>query len=584
MLKTIKKAKKPFSWFLLACVLNFSALAFIFNFEIQLPKIKISFDKGNIEMGAPDANAGTKATTTVQVRNAPPEFTGNAAEVPTSTVASPTNINTALSFVATASDNENNDFYLAICKTNSITASSTGGAPSCAGGQTVCVSGAVAAGSQASCNYVVTETLPTESVNWYAFVCDNHPSQADCSTANTGSGDNGSPYVVNHGPDFTAVATVNNNREPGQVVTFTTTSEDLDAERADTLTLYVCDSNGGAQYGVGCTSGTQLCTETGSSTDIQCNYDIPVPKHDEAYNWYAYVYDNHGATSTANPRTTTYTVINVAPSVGTVFINNQLDTGTLGIKGGSGLSIPINATITDNNGCEDLSSGTSTAYYSAVANGYACASSTDSCYFSSSCAYSGCQAGTSIATLQCTTTLQFNTNPTADLLGVTPFEAGNWLGRLTAIDDDNAFNSDITPDGIETAGTVAVDVTEELINYQTVKSGQNTGERNATTTINNMGNTALDTDVQGTDMEKGIDTIPVGQQEFNELTNFTWSTGTDLAAGDQKADVNIQKPTDGDIDKDAPIYWGIGIPGAQPSGDYTGQNTFTARQGDDGDW
>ena len=98
-----------------------------------------------------------------------------------------------VTFTVTGTDSDSNNYYLAICKTNVITAHNNT-APTCATSQTWCVSGSTASGSQATCTHTAV-SADVGSKNWYAFVCDYNLSSA-CSASSQGSGDNGSPFVV----------------------------------------------------------------------------------------------------------------------------------------------------------------------------------------------------------------------------------------------------------------------------------------------------------------------------------------------------------------------------------------------------
>jgi len=103
----------------------------------------------------------------------------------------PTIFGNNVAFTATATDGQSDNYYLAICKTNSIIANNNS-APTCAGGNW-CISSSTASGSQASCNYV--SQAGDGSKAWYAFVCDYNASSS-CSSSSQGTGNNGSPFYV----------------------------------------------------------------------------------------------------------------------------------------------------------------------------------------------------------------------------------------------------------------------------------------------------------------------------------------------------------------------------------------------------
>ena len=138
-------------------------------------------------------NPGTNSTSVSNnsgwVFNTAPSFTAGPSDNG-SYASNPTRNGNNVSFTATATDSDSDNYYLAICKTNSITAVNSG-APTCGGGSW-CISSATASGSQASCSYTALET-EARSNDWYAFVCDNN-SSSFCSSVSQASGNDGSPF------------------------------------------------------------------------------------------------------------------------------------------------------------------------------------------------------------------------------------------------------------------------------------------------------------------------------------------------------------------------------------------------------
>jgi uncharacterized delta-60 repeat protein len=121
-----------------------------------------------------------------------------------SSSSSPTNVGANVAFTATATDDESHQYYLALCKTNAITAGNNA-APTCTGGSWA-VSAATDSASQASVNYTALQG-DAESNVWYGFVCDKNPNGLGaCSSMSQGSGATGSPFNVNHAPAFGTVA------------------------------------------------------------------------------------------------------------------------------------------------------------------------------------------------------------------------------------------------------------------------------------------------------------------------------------------------------------------------------------------
>lgn len=110
-----------------------------------------------------------------------------------SSASNPTLLGRKVTFTSTATDAEGNQYYLAVCKLNSITPNSNS-APTCDTGSW-CISSATNSGYQASCTYT-TQSSDASSNEWYAFVCDKNLISS-CASFSQGSGDDGSPFYVN---------------------------------------------------------------------------------------------------------------------------------------------------------------------------------------------------------------------------------------------------------------------------------------------------------------------------------------------------------------------------------------------------
>jgi len=227
----------------------------------------------------------------------------------------PTNEGGSLTFTATASDTESDNYYLAACLSNSITANNNA-APTCATDNTICVSSSTASGSGATCNLAALPSGLPETVAWYAFVCDYNAASA-CSTAAQGSGATGSPVYVNHPPAFSAYSN-DGPKNPGQTVTFSTTSADSDTDTAsDTVQLFVCNSNDFT--GTACGVAGETCHSSASASNASCQFGIPTGTPAGVHNLYGYIIDNHSFESDGVKQNTytSATVNNVAPSIGT---------------------------------------------------------------------------------------------------------------------------------------------------------------------------------------------------------------------------------------------------------------------------
>lgn len=578
-------------WFVIFSMLISSVVTgLVFNSDFKINNSDDQFVR--LEIKIPEAQADT-ATTSVTVRNAPPYFTVDPAENPGSTSTSPVNASGSIPFIGTADDDESNDYYLAICGTDSITASSTGGPPSCAVGQEFCISSLASSTVQNTCTYSDVPSYIGETDEWYAFVCDNHQGEADCSGSSQGQspGDyaTSSPFYINHAPTLDTFFTSIDNVAPGGVFEFTSTSSDNDVSRSgDEIYLDICDNSGWATT-TGC-AGTQYCSGTSTpavgAVSISCTFTDTAPTADAVYTVYGYIEDEFSLpASSGNGTTTTYTVINVAPTVSNIILQSG-DSIQPNLKGASEVSASTtSASLADNNGCSDIVSATSSIYWSNATNLENCSPDDNDCYqiASSSCALVGgsCTGPSDFdAEYICTTTIAFHAQPT-DGLG-NPASTTDWLAGITAFDEAlSGVATTSTSSAVNLISATALEVTESGIAYNTIVAGFDTGTVSATTTVVNYGNTPLDAGLVGTDMTKAPDVIPVANQEYDLTYGFAWGTGTDLASTTTTTLNTLTARPTSQTDISDYVYWGIGIPVGTPSGDYEGTNTFVATLDDD---
>jgi hypothetical protein len=590
--KIKKQIKKSMPWFLIInLVLSTMVAGFVFNFNFNVfqkigKNLEISFSES-------EANAKT-ATTTVEVLNAPPYFTVDASENPFSTSTSPINVGSNISFNATAVDPEGQQYYFIVCPTNFVNPVN-GGSPTCAA-QAICTSVLINSSAQASCAYNNISDPSSETQDWYAFVCDAHSSEADCSTVNQGSQPNilasSSPYYINHAPHLNTLITTVDNQDPGGTFTVSASSSDPDVARgSEIMHLDVCQTNSWSAA-AGCT--TPLCPlgATGTAPTISCNFATTTPAKDGTYTYWGFLTDAFDMTATENPRNTSYTVNNVRPTTTSVVINGSANI-TPNLKNAPKYVASSTSTIIDFNGCSDILSATSSIYFSAVANEQNCTADNNNCYqmASTSCSQTpgSCTYLTdgidTDATYTCTTTIEFYAMSTDDAAG-NPRSANKWLAGVTGYDE--ALNGTATSaSGVEMVTTTGLDLSEDTIPYGSLKAGTNSGPYNATTTVINFGNSPLDAQVYGTNMTSTTTAsiMLIGNQQ-HKLSTFSYGTGIPCASSTAAADyelTQIDRPTTS-TNVVRPIYWGINIPSNIFSGQYTGINTLIGTLSGGGTW
>jgi len=538
-----ERIKKTIPWFLVLALISVVIVA-------------------GLNLGKPQAEAeGVPATVTVG--NVVPAFTEDVPD-DSSVCSTPINVGSDVTFTATATDANNDQWKLLVCKTDGTSGTD------CDGGESDrwCVSAsAVNSGQQNSCSYTVTAG-DYNNGTWYAYACDNVGCSANSNAA--------SPFYVNREPNFTAVNGA--TADPGSNVVFTTTASDPDYNGdgcpADEVKLYICATSGADSDG--CT-GTQLCAASLTGSNPTCNYEVPIPTAHGNYNYYPYIFDTHGmpAGGAKQGVAAQYAVNDVAPSITTVTLNGGA-TIVLGLKPGTTNVSAISTDVYDPNGYGDIT-GVSAVIYR-TSKGADGGADNNYRYPVASCVDSECSGAT--CTYTCTAAFKYYADPTD---GSSGYSGDTWSAKMTASDETGSGSQ--TSSAVELQTNTALAVTEAGINYDTVPAGQDTGSDNETTTVVNYGNSPIDTNLYGVDMEKvenGV-SIDVEQQKYNLIT-FTYSEGGTALIESPGVDVDTAttKPTTDD-DVSAIIYWGIGIPELTPSGDYAGTNTFSAVIDED-DW
>jgi hypothetical protein len=247
------------------------------------------------------------------------------------------------------------------------------------------------------------------------------------------------------------------------------------------------------------------------------------------------------------------------------------------VNGNQSISLSINtttlvqatATVTDLNGFADIGYVTSTLYLSSA--GPTCATDNNSCYpvASTSCPLSAC--GGSVCTVTCSYNVQYFADPTDS---GTPWAGQTWNAAMTAFDDEGATSTASTT-GVSLLSLLAMTVTPS-INYGTLSPGQTISPLNQPTVVTSTGNVSLNVTIYGVNMTAGANSVPVGQQRY-ATSGVAYASGTALGASPGVLlPLNMKKTTSTASPSFSTIQWGIAVPNPQPSGNYTGADTFIA--------
>jgi hypothetical protein len=133
--------------------------------------------------------------------------------------------------------------------------------------------------------------------------------------------------------------------------------------------------------------------------------------------------------------------------------------------------------------------------------------------------------------------------------------------------------------GVEMLSLRALTV-ENSINYGALAVSSTTGSYNPTTTVQNIGNNAIDIQIEGTDLTDGSSSIiPASEQIFATTTfNYTSCTTCETLSSTTAVslEVDLTKPTSDVSPVTDVVYWGIAIPFGVASNPHSGTNIFYA--------
>ncbi len=247
---------------------------------------------------------------------------------------------------------------------------------------------------------------------------------------------------------------------------------------------------------------------------------------------------------------------------------------------GTTTRIYATGTVSDLNGYTDIVAATSTFYRSGATNGRFCTADQNNCYqvASTSCSLSNCSGNT--CTLSCSAFIQYFADPT---------DAGSTYASQfwdAFVDVWDTTNSHATASSTEDVYTLAGLSIPANLNYGSVVVGSDTGSTDATTSVNNTGNSKLNTRIyangQGMYATTTSSLITYDQQRYSTST-FTYtscSSCTTLSNSPTTTPyyLNITKPTStSPFYRD--VYWGLNVPNSTAATMHVGSTTFEAIAG-----
>jgi len=576
------------------------------------------------------------ATTSVVVLNTPPQWTVDVQEEIESSTTTPTNSGSEVSWVATATDSNAEDYFLLICSTNATPTSTPGGPPTCNGGIQWAVSATTTSGSQARAATTTTEAapfFPGEENDWYAWICDAVNPGARCNTSfRQGSAGTASPFNVNRRPSFTAYGD-SGAGDPGDTVFFYATSSDPDIiDTADAMKLIVCSTNSFSTTTDTCTATTLGSSTFSTAMPLTASYTIFTPTPDGTYGAYGFVIDEHGheAAGGQQGQNTVLTVNNVAPTVlgGDIILNNG-NPLVLTQAAGETTGFTLDFTVSDNNSCQTFDANDEITGYQVVVfrSGIGTTSPTgcdatgdnydpNNCYDSAvatttwnlectavpgSCTYDGLVDFDDNVDFECTFPLWYVADPTNGTSTQTYYFDEIWSAAVAGIDNNFATGTLATTSNAQELNSFLSFALDTLaIPYGPLEPGGRTDPLVASTTLRATGNIGLDQSLSGEHMceyyTSAVTCLPSATSTiaapFQVFATSTVTYGTATTAGYtlssttvKQLELNILKPTSTATGTTGTTYWGIEVPDTiTRAGIYTGENTIWGVSGEPNRW
>ncbi|MDQ5951114.1 MAG: MotA/TolQ/ExbB proton channel, partial [Patescibacteria group bacterium] len=258
------------------------------------------------------------------------------------------------------------------------------------------------------------------------------------------------------------------------------------------------------------------------------------------------------------------------PSLDTLTLNGGDE---INLTPGTTTVVMATTTVVDFNGYTDLAHATATIYRSGV--GASCTADENNCFIltteNNKCNFTNCSGNS--CELICQAEIPFHADPT----DYGTYEGQEWLAYAEVEDTGDGYDFASAP-GVELFALRALQV-DSLINYGSLEADSNTGANNASTTITNLGNVAINVDIEGTDLsDGGASSIPAEQQKVSTST-FTYSACVSCVQLSSSSavtlDINLSKPSVVNPPVETDVFWGIAIPFGINSVPHTGTNIFT---------
>jgi hypothetical protein len=277
----------------------------------------------------------------------------------------------------------------------------------------------------------------------------------------------------------------------------------------------------------------------------------------------------------AETATMTATIDNIIPVASSVYLNGLSDITLTANETTVVIGI---ATISDDNGCEDIISANATLFRSSIGSG--AADNNKNHYFVSCVSDEDCELGGTDITVQytCTFELYWYADATDD---GSAYEDDTWILEVSPADNSGPGTADLGEQEVNALLAMSLETTD--LDFGVLTLGTNTGDWNANTTVTNYGNEKFDVLLSGYGaipsddlcMVCTVGSIPVGNCRYDNQS-ISFAEGVELTSAPVLLELNVEAGSEGDSSPSGLIYYGLWIPSDGLSGACSGTLELTA--------
>jgi len=232
----------------------------------------------------------------------------------------------------------------------------------------------------------------------------------------------------------------------------------------------------------------------------------------------------------------------------------------INLNAGSTTTIDCLAMVTDTDNWNNITTVNATMWDTSAST-EGSADSNNNHYTNASCSLGANDSATSLP-VTCSVSLQYYANPSTWTCKIRSYNSTNDL----ASNETNATMNQL----------IALDVTEDSVNFGTLALGA-TSSSDVTATVQNNGNVQIDVNLTGSALSCTTGSLDMETIHYSASSGIVYGSMTALSGTTANLDLNVAKSTG--AASTALTYWKISLPASGAGGTCTDTITFTAVSG-----